>query len=205
MRAVSSLCRRVSPCTAGGRCVSRRPRTYSGRAGAARTVGETVGFPRTTTDGRAGGRVRLAGLSRACTHVPGRGPAGSARGGLPGRAWRADNRGGVRDVTLCRACGAGTDRTDAHGRGARPWGTQRLAGKPVARGEPRTRGLRVRCSAIGYCRTVSGCAILSATPHISLSPGTGHRQLIPRHPSKHGANMATARAHAADTFRNNPC
>jgi hypothetical protein len=38
----------------------------------------------------------------------------------------------------------------------------------------RTSGLRVRCSASGYCRIMPGGAVLSATPPISLPPSTGH-------------------------------
>jgi hypothetical protein len=40
--------------------------------------------------------------------------------------------------------------------------------------EPRTRGLRVRCSASGYYRIMPYGAVLSVTPPISLPPGTGH-------------------------------
>jgi hypothetical protein len=58
--------------------------------------------------------------------------------------------------------------------------------------EPRTRGLRVRCSAYVYCRIMSGGAVLSATPPISLSSDIGHCYMVPRQPSKHGANTFTA-------------
>ena len=69
--------------------VLRYPRTYSGRRPAARTVGVTVGFPRTATDrgrghGRATDRVcegsgggaghsQLSGACTLCPRVPGAG------------------------------------------------------------------------------------------------------------------------------------
>jgi hypothetical protein len=58
--------------------------------------------------------------------------------------------------------------------------------------EPRTRGLRVGGFASAYYRTMPGGAVLSATPPISLWSDIGHCHMVPRQPSKHGANMATA-------------
>jgi len=58
--------------------------------------------------------------------------------------------------------------------------------------EPRTRGLRVRCFAFAYYQIIPGGAVLSGTPPISLPPRTSQGHIVPRQPSKHGANMATA-------------
>lgn len=50
------------------------------------------------------------------------------------------------------------------------------------------RGLRVRCSASGYYRIMSGDAVLFATPPILLPPDTAECQTVPRQPGKHGGD-----------------